>query len=157
MCFAQILEIIIPRISETIDEIIITRTRMIVSEKVIFGIISFSAAAAPVLALLIEYTRIKLAPITRVFIAPIRTRNPFLELSQISEAIRVEYPAPRAGRNEKNGETNSVPRNTFFISFFGKTRSRREVISCFSRDVLSLMLNTRDETPKRPVSKGKRG
>ena len=80
---------------ETIPEIKITKRRRtnIFASRV--PRISLIATAAPVLVFEITYKEINEKPITNVFVAPRRTRNPFLFVLAIVFPIIAACPLPR--------------------------------------------------------------
>ena len=88
---------------------------------------------------------------TRVFVAPSKTRKPFLSVLEIAFPIIAACPLPKPGRKPHNGEAIKVPSKGLKIFIFGF------VIFCFISLVLFFMLKISVELPKSPVSKGKSG
>jgi len=117
--------------------------------------ISFIATAAPVLVLEIKYREIKEKPMTKVFVAPMRTKNTFLSARAIVLPITAAWPEPTPGRKLQIGEAIKEPKNApaiglgFIVEGF--------VISCFGILILFLILKTNIEPPKSPVKRGRSG
>lgn len=86
-----------------------------------------------------------------MFVAPRRTRKPFLFVLEIVFPIIAACPLPRPGRKLHNGEAIIAPksgRKSFVFGF---------VIFCFGILVLFFIESMSVEEPKSPVSKGRRG
>ncbi len=67
------------------------------------------ATAAPVLVFEIIYKEIKEKPITKVFVAPSKVKNPFLSLLEIRFPIIAACPLPNPGRKLQRGEAIKAP------------------------------------------------
>ncbi len=88
---------------------------------------------------------------TNVFVAPRRTRNPFLFVLAIVFPIIAACPEPSPGRKLHNGEARREPSNGLNNFVFGF------VIFCSGIWVLFLMLSINIEPPNNPVSNGRSG
>ena len=71
--------------------------------------ISWRATAAPVLVFEIIYREMKEKPITKVFVAPRRTRNPWLFVLAIIFPIIAACPLPIPGRKLHKGDAMIAP------------------------------------------------
>ena len=89
--------------------------------------------------------------INKVFVAPSKTRNPFLSVLEIVFPIIAACPLPRPGRKLQIGEATSAPKTGLKILVFDFD------IFCFGIFVLFFMLVTNIEAPNNPVSKGSNG
>jgi len=87
---------------------------------------------------------------TRVFVAPSRTRNPFALVLEIAFPIIAACPLPSPGRKLHNGDAISAPRIGFKIFVFGFS------IFCFGIFILFFMLRINIDEPKSPVNSGRR-
>lgn len=67
-------------------------------------IIFFIATAAPVLVFEMVYREIKENPMTRVFVAPSKTKKPFLSDFEIVFPIIAAWPEPNPGRKLHRGD-----------------------------------------------------
>ena len=113
--------------------------------------ISFIATAAPVRVFEIIYREINENPITKVFVAPRRTRNPLLSVFAILVPIMAACPLPKPGRKLQRGEAIIEPRRGLNKFTFGFS-----IFWC-GISVLFFMLVIKREEPKSPVNKGKIG
>ena len=92
---------------------------------------------------------------TKVFVAPMRTRNPFLSARAIVLPMTAAWPEPIPGRKLQSGEAIREPKKApaigrgFIIAGF--------VISCFGILILFLILMISIEPPKSPVKRGRSG
>ena len=94
-----------------------TDARMIIKISVEgWPIKSLIAAADPVLVFEIAYRDKNEKTITSVFVAPCKTKNPFLSLLEITFPRIAACPLPRPGRKPHNGEAISEPSRG--LSFF---------------------------------------
>lgn len=96
-------------------------------------------------------------PITIVFIAPTRNRNPFCFCCMSSEPMTAAWPEPMPGRNEESGAANIAARVARRVSFFESIIFFRGCIFWLGIVVLFLIEMPNAESPKRPVSKGNSG
>lgn len=87
------------------------------------SIISFIATAAPVLVFDVRYKKINEKPITRVFVAPIKNKNPSLFVFEIMFPIIAACPLPNPGRKPHKGEAIIEPNKGLIIFIFGLTIS----------------------------------
>ncbi len=88
---------------------------------------------------------------TSVFVAPSRTRNPFLSVFEIVFPRIAACPLPKPGRKPHKGEAINAPKIGFLKLVFSCSRV------CSGICVLVFMEKIRLEAPNRPVSKGRRG
>ena len=87
-------------------------------------------------------------PITNVFVAPSKTKNPFLSVFEIVFPIIAACPLPKPGRKLQRGEAIIAPTKglkSFDFVF---------VIFCRGMRVLFFILINKVELPNKPVSKG---
>ncbi len=119
--------------------------------------ICFIANAAPVLVLLIEKTVIKLNPMTIVFIAPSKIRNPFCVCSINSEPMTAACPEPIPGRKEQRGAEIIAPRIAFRNSGFGTLICFNGRMICFGIVGFCFIVIINVDVPNNPVSNGRRG
>ncbi len=146
-----------PRKKAIMPETIIVRTEIIKLVGVIEFSMSFIAAAEPVRVFPIAYTVAKLKPMIIVFIAPTRKRKLRLSCLIISEPITAACPDPMPGRKEQRGAAIEAAKEDFSKLLKGSFIFLRGVICCGGREILFLKLTIREETPKRPVRRGRRG
>ena len=139
------------RKKEIIPEIKTTTKIKIIKFKSGFPIISFTATAAPVRVFEIKYREINEKPMTKVFVAPRRTRNPFLSVFEMQLPIIAACPEPSPGRKLQIGEAIREPIKGLKIFIFGFD------IFCFAIWILFFMLKINIELPNKPVNNGRRG
>ena len=110
--------------------------------------ISWIATAAPVLVFEIIYNEINEKPITNVFVAPRRTRNPFWFVLTRVFPIIAACPLPKPGRKLQRGDAINAPARGLksFVEGF--------VICWGGIWNLFFMLRTNIELPNKPVNKG---
>ena len=90
-------------------------------------------------------------PITKVFVAPSKIRNPFLFVFEIRFPIIAACPEPRPGRKLQRGEAIKDPKKGLKIFALGFD------IFWLGMMVLFFILKSNIDPPNKPVSKGRRG
>ena len=88
---------------------------------------------------------------TKVFVAPRRTRKPFLSVFEMVFPKIAACPEPRPGRKPHKGEATKAPKRGFFYSIFSSLRF------CFGIFVFVFMEKSKPEAPNNPVRRGRRG
>lgn len=109
MFFAKYLASILTNKKETIPDMSITPSIRIkfIADK--FPINSFIAAAAPVLVFEIAYKEINEKDMTKIFVAPSKTKNPLLSVFATRFPITAAWPEPKPGRKPHKGEEINAP------------------------------------------------
>ncbi len=92
-------------------------------------------------------------PITIVFVAPSKTRNPSLSVLDMVFPIIAACPLPKPGSRLDNGDAINAPNkgDNNFPFIFGLE------IFCLGTTVLFFILRASIEDPKRPVRRGSNG
>ena len=109
------------------------------------------ATAAPVLVFEIKYNETNEKPMTRVFVAPNKTKNPLLSVFEIVLPMIAAWPLPNPGRKLQRGEAMIAPKRGLRIFIFGFA------IICFGIFGLFFIVNIKLDAPKSPVNNGRRG
>ena len=90
-------------------------------------------------------------PITKIFVEPIKVKNPSLSPFENKFPKTAACPLPSPGRNPHNGEAITDDKTGFIIFLPG------EEIFCSGICVLFFILKIKSELPNNPVNIGSRG